>query len=227
VDWARRGLRVGQNCGVAVLAPAAIAVAAFFAGAIPFSNIAARRRAGVDLREVGTGTVSGTSLFRVTGFGALAVAGILDVGKGAVGPLLATGHPALAAVCAGLAVTGHNWSPFLRGAGGRGIAPALGGLFVVAWPGAVVLLAGLVLGRFARQTGFGSFVSEAALVPVTALTHGPTGALAGICVATPMMVKRILGNAPPQRPDGRVYLRRLLFDRDERDEPDTRRAEPA
>jgi acyl phosphate:glycerol-3-phosphate acyltransferase len=217
-------LRVGQNCGVAVLEAAAIATVAFFAGAIPFSNIAARRRAGVDLREVGTGTVSGTSLFRVTGFGALAVAGILDVGKGTVGPLLATGHPSLAAVCAGLAVTGHDWSPFLRGAGGRGIAPALGGLLVVAWPGAVVLLAGLVLGRFARQTGFGSFVGEAALVPVTALTHGPTGVLAGVCVATPMMLKRILGNAPPQRPETRVYLHRLLFDRDERD---TRRAEPA
>jgi glycerol-3-phosphate acyltransferase PlsY len=220
VDPAR--LRVGQYCAVAELAPAAVALVAFFAGAIPFSNIAARRRAGVDLRHVGTGTVSGTSLFRVTGFGPLAIAGILDVGKGTVGPLLATGRPTLAAVCAGLAVAGHDWSPFLRGAGGRGIAPALGALFVVAWPGAIVLLAGLVLGRFVRQTGFGAFVGEAALAPVTALTHGPTGALAGICVAVPMMVKRVLGNAPPQRPDARVYLRRLLFDRDE---PDTRRAE--
>jgi acyl phosphate:glycerol-3-phosphate acyltransferase len=199
-----------------VAAPAAVALVAFFAGAIPFSNIAARRRAGVDLRDVGTGTVSGTSLFRVTGFGPLAVAGVLDVSKGAVGPLLASGRPTLAAACAGLAVTGHNWSPFLKGAGGRGIAPALGALLVVAWPGAVVLLAGLVLGRFARQTGFGSFVSEVALVPVTAATHGGVGALAGVCVAAPMMVKRVLGNAPPAQPGVHAYVRRLLFDRDER-----------
>ena len=32
----------------------------------------------------------------------------------------------------GLAVAGHNWSVFLRGAGGRGIAPALGATLVLA-----------------------------------------------------------------------------------------------
>jgi acyl phosphate:glycerol-3-phosphate acyltransferase len=191
-----------------------IALVAFWVGAIPFSNIAAHRRAGVDLRAVGTGTVSGTSLFRVAGFGPLAVAGILDVAKGSLGPLLAGDHHALAAVCAGLAVTGHNWSPFLRGAGGRGISPALGALLVVAWPGAVLLIAGLVLGRFAGQTGFGSFMAEAALVPATALTYGGAGALAGACVATPMLLKRVLGNGRPDHPDARAYVHRLLFDND-------------
>jgi glycerol-3-phosphate acyltransferase PlsY len=192
-------------------------VVAFVAGAIPFSNIAARRRAGVDLREVGSGTVSGTSLFRVAGFSALAVAGVCDVAKGAVGPFLAGDHTVLAAFCAGLAVAGHNWSPFLRGAGGRGISPALGALLVVAWPGTVVLLAGLVLGRFVRQTGLGSFMAQVALTPVTALTHGTVGALSGACVATPMLVKRVLGNGPPARRNARTYLRRLVFDRDERE----------
>jgi glycerol-3-phosphate acyltransferase PlsY len=191
-----------------------IGLVAFGVGAIPFSNIAAHRRAGVDLREVGTGTVSGTSLFHVTGFGTLAIAGVLDVAKGAAGPLLAGDHHALAAVCAGLAVTGHNWSPFLRGSGGRGISPALGAFCVVAWPGAVVLLAGLVLGRIVRRTGFASFVAEVALVPVTAATHGPVGALAGVCVATPMLVKRVVGNAPPDPRDARTYTHRLLFDND-------------
>jgi acyl phosphate:glycerol-3-phosphate acyltransferase len=200
----------------------ATALVAFWAGAIPFSNIAAHRRAGVDLRRVGTGTVSGTSLFRVAGFGPLAIAGILDVAKGSLGPLLAGDHHTLAALCAGLAVAGHNWSPFLRGAGGRGISPALGALLVVAWPGAVLLIAGLVLGRFAGQTGFGSFMAEAALVPVTALTHGGTGALAGACVAAPMLLKRVLGNSRPEHAHARAYVHRLLFDNDGRD---PRRAE--
>jgi glycerol-3-phosphate acyltransferase PlsY len=53
--------------------------AAFLAGSVPFSNIAARARAGVDLRDVGGGTVSGTALHQVTGFGPLAVAGACDV----------------------------------------------------------------------------------------------------------------------------------------------------
>ncbi len=205
--------------GVMSLAPTVgVAIAAFLAGAIPFSNIAARRRAGVDLRNVGTGTVSGTSLFRVAGFGALAIAGIADVAKGAFGPLLAGPDTALAAVCAGLAVAGHNWSPFLRGAGGRGIAPALGALLVVAWPGAIVLVAGLVLGRFVHQTGLGSFVALVLLTPVTAFTYGGIGALAGICVVAPMFAKRMLGNRPPVRRDTHSYVHRLLFDQDGTDD---------
>jgi acyl phosphate:glycerol-3-phosphate acyltransferase len=149
-----------------------IAAVAYFVGAIPFSQIAARLRSGVDLRAVGTGTVSGTSLFRVSNFSTLAVAGVLEVAKGAVGPLLAgSSRPELAAVCAGLAVAGHNWSPYLRFAGGRGISPALGAFLVVAWPGTVVLALGLILGRFAHQTGFGTFVALLALLPVLAITH--------------------------------------------------------
>src|SRR5262245_65557688 len=107
---------------------AAILLLSFAAGAIPFSYLAGRRARGVDLRRVGSGTVSGTSLYRVAGFGPLAVAGVCDVAKGAVAVLIAGDHVALAAVCGGLAVAGHNWSPFLRGSGGRGISPALGAL---------------------------------------------------------------------------------------------------
>ena len=40
----------------------------------------------------------------------------------------------------------------------------------------------MVLGRFAHQTGFGSFVALVLLTPVTAITYGAVGALAGICV---------------------------------------------
>ena len=91
---------------------------AFVAGSIPFSNIVARRRHGVDLREMPTGTVSGTALYRLAGFRDLALAGVLDVTKGAVGPWLAgPGRPVLAALAACAAVVGHDWSPFLRGAG--------------------------------------------------------------------------------------------------------------
>jgi acyl phosphate:glycerol-3-phosphate acyltransferase len=187
---------------------------AFLVGAIPFSQIAARWRAGVDLRRVGSGTVSGTSLFRVAGFGPLAVAGVCDVAKGAAGVAVAGSRPALAALCGGLAVAGHNWSPFLRGAGGRGISPAIGALLAQAWPGAVVLLAGLVLGRLVHETGLGSFLADAAVVPVTTLTHGPAGAFAGLCVVVPMLVKRALGNARPPDPSARAYLHRLLYDQD-------------
>jgi glycerol-3-phosphate acyltransferase PlsY len=191
---------------------------AFLIGSIPFSNIAARLTRGVDLRKVANGTVSGTSLYRVAGFGPLAAAGVLEVGKGAVGPLLAgRDHPAAAALAAGACVAGHNWSPFLRGAGGRGLSPAIGALGVAAWPGSLVLLAGMAGGKIVGQAAPGSLLAQAALIPVLARVRGRYGALAGAAVLAPMLAKRLLGNAPVVGGGaGRVYLTRLLLDRDER-----------
>jgi acyl phosphate:glycerol-3-phosphate acyltransferase len=185
------------------------------AGSIPFSNLAARARAGVDLRDVGTGTVSGTALFDVAGFGPLAAAGVCDLAKGAIGPVLAgRDRPALAAVATGASVVGHNWSPWLRGAGGRGISPALGALVVRNWPGTVTLAIGLAAGRLAKATGLGSFVADVALVPVLHRTKGRAGAMIGAAVVGPLLAKRLMGNRRPDRPGLGVYVHRLVFDSD-------------
>jgi glycerol-3-phosphate acyltransferase PlsY len=188
---------------------------AWLAGTVPFSQLAARARAGVDLRRVGTGTVSGTGLYRVAGFGPMAVAGSLDLAKGAVGPLRAgRRRPLLAAAALGAAVAGHNWSPWLRGAGGRGVSVAMGGLAVANWPGTATIAAGLTGGRLARRTGLGSFLADLALVPVLARTRGRAGVLAGAAVAAPLLAKRLAGNRPPARPSLWAYAHRLLFDAD-------------
>jgi glycerol-3-phosphate acyltransferase PlsY len=195
--------------------PVAVLGVSFAAGSIPSSQIAARLTADVDLRDVGSGTVSGTSLFRVSGFMPLAISGIADIMKGAAGPLLAgRARPGLAAVAGGAAIAGHNWSPLLRGAGGRGFAPALGVLGVNAWQGVPVMLGGIVAGKAIRQTGLGGFVAQCALVPVLARTQGRRGAWVAACVIAPMWAKRVLGNAQPARPSARAYGFRLLFDRD-------------
>ena len=198
-----------------------VLAASFVAGSFPSSQVAARVRAQVDLRTVGSGTVSGTSLYRVAGFGPLAVAGIADIAKGTIGPLLAgRDRPVLAAFAGAAAIAGHNWSPALRGAGGRGFAPSLGVLGVNAWPGVPVMLGGLVAGRAVRQTGLGGFVAQCALVPLLGRTHGRRGALVGACVVAPMWVKRVLGNARPEVPGMRAYVERLVFDRDADDADD-------
>ena len=187
----------------------------FVLGAVPSSNVAARRTRGVDLRDYGVGTVSGSALYRVAGFGPLAVAGIVDVAKGAVGALLAgPDHPVLAAVAAAAAVAGHNWSPILRGRGGRGIAPSLGALLARAWPGAALLGAGMVAGKVFRQTSAGAFVAEVALAPVLARWGGRDAALFGAAVALPMLAKRVLAESRPDGDRGRAYVHRLVFDHD-------------
>jgi len=191
---------------------------AWVAGAIPFSQIAAKLTVDTDLRSVGSGTVSGTALHQVAGFGPLAVAGVCELAKGALGPaLVGRDRPALAAVAAGAAVAGHNWSPFLSGAGGRGISPAAGALLVVAPAGTAVLLGGMAVGRLVGETALGSFVADIVLVPVVARVHGRRAALAAAAVLVPMLVKRVVGNRVPTGPDRwRTAVHRLLYDRDDR-----------
>jgi acyl phosphate:glycerol-3-phosphate acyltransferase len=197
-------------------APAVLG-AAFLAGSIPFSNIAARLLRRVDLRDVGSGTVSGTSLFAVAGFVPLAVAGVLEVAKGAVGPVLAgRDRPALAAAAGGLAVVGHNWSPWLGGAGGRGLSPAIGALLPRHPAGSALILAGMAGGRLAGETAVGCAVADAALVPVLSATGGRPGRQAAIGVLVPMLAKRLAGNRWPERPGWAVWVWRLLYDRDSR-----------
>src|SRR5581483_8505004 len=188
--------------------PAPLVVGAgWLAGAVPFSQVAARVTRGVDLRDVGNGTVSGTALHEVAGFGPLAVAGVFEVGKGAVGPLLAGERKLLAALAGGVAVAGHDWSPLLGGAGGRGISPAVGALLVQAPAGAALLLGGMAVG---------SLVVDVVLVPVVAKVHGRDAGWAAAAVLAPMIVKRLAGNRPPPREGrARVLLHRLLFDRDD------------
>jgi glycerol-3-phosphate acyltransferase PlsY len=188
----------------------------YTAGSIPFTGLAARLCAGVDLRSVGTGTVSGTGLHAVAGFGPLAVAGSLDVLKGVVGPLLAgADRPGLQAAAVAAGICGHNWSPWLGGAGGRGVATALGALGVAAPEGAVAVGAGLALGRLAHQSGLGVLIAVAALPALLGIRRGRSGAMLGAAVAAPMVAKRLLGNRPVAGDHrARQRIERLLFDRD-------------
>ena len=191
-------------------------IGAYLIGAIPFSYLMTRIASGADLRRVGSGTVSGTGVGTESGFWPMALAGLLDIGKGAAAVIpMAVDRPLLAAVGAGAAVAGHNWSIILGGAGGRGISTAGGALAVLAWPSTVVLALGLAIGRLFRQTGLGSFIAQAALPGVLAVTDGGVGAVLGGAVLVPMWLKRVLGNGPPQERRARVYLSRLLFDNDE------------
>ena len=187
---------------------------AFGAGAVPFSNLAAKILRGVDLRTVGTGTVSGTGLYRVAGVGPLVAAGLLEVAKGAVGPALCgPGRPRMAAFASAAAVAGHNWSPFLRGAGGRGISPAIGALLVTSPAGSAALLGGMAAGRMAGETALGSLAGDLVAVVLSRRLHGAEAGMVAVAVLVPMVAKRLAGNR--RAPSGsRTYLWRLIFDRD-------------
>jgi glycerol-3-phosphate acyltransferase PlsY len=154
-------------------------------------------------------------LYDVAGKGPLVLVGLAELGKGALGPLVAgRDRPWAASLAGGAAVTGHNWSPLLGGAGGRGISPAMGALLVNAPAGTLVLLAGLAVGKWAGETALGCLLADVALVPVAVRAHGRKGGLAACAVLLPMLAKRLSGNGAPTGGRPEVYLWRLLFDRD-------------
>jgi glycerol-3-phosphate acyltransferase PlsY len=180
----------------------------YLLGAVPMSHFVAMRSARVDLRAVGSGTVSPWNLYRAAGFWPAILAGAFEVAKGVVGPVVCgPGRLWWAAAAGALAVVGHNWSPWLRGAGGRGLSPATGALFVVAWPGAAVMCAGLLAGLLTRRVIRAMGVALCLVVPVLLLTGGPASALAAIVVVAPIGAKTAWlrfrsGSDPAARLDG-------------------------
>lgn len=147
---------------------------AYLIGAIPVSNIVAKAVKGTDLREADSGTVSPSNLYRVAGLRPTLIAGFFEVAKGVPGPaVIGVGrHPWIAALAGALAVCGHNWSPFLKWAGGRGLSTATGALLIVAWPAAAVMIGGLLAGGLTKKVFPAMSVALFALLPVAAATGG-------------------------------------------------------
>ena len=161
-------------------APVALACAlGFLLGAIPFSWILARLLGGVDIRSVGSGNVGATNVARSLGFLAGGTALLLDASKGAaaawIGQML---DPAGAAgagglLAGGLAVLGHNFTPFLGFRGGKGVATGAGVFAVLAPPAVLASVAVFAIALlFSRTVSLGSILAAAALPLAVWLTGG-------------------------------------------------------
>ena len=109
-------------------------IVGYLLGSIPTAYIVTRLAKGKDVRRLGGGNVGGLNVYREVGFLPAAVVGLVDVGKGALAVAIAYWlnleiYFVLAAAVA--AVAGHNWMLFLKFSGGKGMGPAIGGLFVL------------------------------------------------------------------------------------------------
>lgn len=106
----------------------------YFVGAIPFCNIIAKIHSNKDLRKIGDRNLGGWNLvFNVSKYwGSLGI--ILDVLKGFFSYFLIlriTGIEFMAILAGCAAVAGHNYSPYLKFSGGKGLATTMGFLLAI------------------------------------------------------------------------------------------------
>lgn len=169
-----------------IVAAIVVFVVCFLIGSIPFGLVVSKYVYHRDLRQEGSGNIGATNALRVLGTKAGIAVFLLDAIKGAVaaglgllvGMLLArnAGDGAFAMksafMCLGFAavVFGHCFSPFLNWKGGKGIAAAGGGLFVVLGPilGVVELATFGIVAVSTRYASVGSLSAAWLLVPLSA-----------------------------------------------------------
>jgi acyl phosphate:glycerol-3-phosphate acyltransferase len=117
-----------------LLSDAGATAAGYAIGSIPFGLLLGRATRGLDVREVGSGSMGSTNVLRAAGPAAAGATFALDVGKGtaAVFCARALGADAPGQVAAGLAaMVGHSWPVFAGFRGGKSVATAFGAMLAI------------------------------------------------------------------------------------------------
>ena len=197
---------------------------AYLWGGIPSAYMAGRFLKGIDIRTYGSGNVGASNVIEHIGLMKGFFLGIFDsVGKGTlviiVAKLLDQSVPVQITV--GLvAVVGHNWSPYIRFTGGRGIATLTGVMLgFLMWREMLfaAIMIGIVGKILMRDTALMAVVTLT-LFPVLELLLGQIQFTYMFVAATVIIIlKRLLANweIPDQSyPILSVVVNRILWDRD-------------
>ena len=114
---------------------ALIIISCYLLGSMPFGYIVGKLFKKVDIRELGSGNIGATNVFRILGPSLASLVLIGDIGKGILSIYLVQYlniDNLLIITIAGLAVIcGHDWSLFLGFKGGKGIATTFGVVFAL------------------------------------------------------------------------------------------------
>lgn len=176
----------------AIAAIALVAAAAL--GSVPSGWLLARRAVGEDLRRTGSGSTGATNAFRRAGAGWGLATLLADAGKGALAVGIAKaldGPPWTPAAAIVVAVAAHAWNPWLRMRGGRGVAPAAGGMALLApWPTAAAAAVFLVALGATRRVSVGSLAAALALPLAAVLRSEPRTTILAAAAASVVVAVR-------------------------------------
>ncbi len=108
----------------------------YLIGSIPTGYLAGRWLAGIDLRQIGSGSTGATNVLRTVGKIPALLVFLIDVGKGIAPIFIATLFLVSDwwKVAAGLtALIGHIWPVWLGWKGGKAVATGLGMILGLSW----------------------------------------------------------------------------------------------
>ena len=189
-----------------------IGALAYLLGSVPFAVLVTRWRAGVDVRQVGSGHAGATNTMRAAGWGAGILVLLLDAAKGALAVAIPrhVGAPGwvMAFAAAGV-VIGHCWPVFAGLRGGMGMASGAAALLVI-WPFGLVLALGLGAGLqlLLRHSARANALAGLLVAPLWLLAGaGWEAALAGALVGVIIAVRAFS--------DWRRVYRELWWDRED------------
>jgi len=149
----------------------AAGILGYLLGSIPFGLLLTRFAGHGDIRGIGSGSIGATNVLRAGGKGLAALTLALDLAKGTVAVMIASGWGREAAlVAAGCVILGHMFPIWLGFRGGKGVATGLGVLIALAWPVALVAallwLATAVVFHYSSLAALVAAVLSAGLAPM-------------------------------------------------------------
>jgi acyl phosphate:glycerol-3-phosphate acyltransferase len=153
-------------------------VLGYFLGSIPFGYLLVRVTRGGDIRYLGSGNIGATNVARTSGWSVGIATLVLDVTKGFLAVWL-TGHFSGGNIrfmmYAGVAaILGHVFPVWLRFAGGKGVATALGVFLAICWPAtAAAVFLFLLVAMFWRYVSLASISAAAALPLLVYVLYAP------------------------------------------------------
>jgi len=168
---------------------AAIGIAAYLLGSIPFGVLITRAMGLGDVRDIGSGNIGATNVLR-TGNKAAAVATLLlDAGKGAIAVLVAraiAGEDA-AQIAGFTSFLGHIYPIWLKFKGGKGVATFLGNMLALAWPIGLLCCGAWVVMVLLTRISSASALIASLSAALWCWMYGPTSLIA-LCLALALLV---------------------------------------
>lgn len=202
-----------------------IIIGAYFWGGIPSAYILGKLIKKIDIREYGSGNVGASNItinFNI--WMGLSIGTFDTIVKSTIPIVLANlfDQSLWVQMSIGIAaIAGHNWSPYLKFTGGRGISTTIGVMIgLVMWKEIIsgIILLGIIGSLILKQTALFTLITAISLPVITYYTNVNVElTYISVSFTTLIILKRLTANwsSPPSNQLLlKTLILRLLWDRD-------------